>query len=945
MSAPPHDPIDDLAEDFARRWRAGERPRLEEYAGQHPDRADEIRAMLSAVVMMEQLKPRRQDAGPPPVPLPPPAAPPDRLGDYRIVREIGRGGMGVVYEAHQESLHRRVAIKVLPGHLLANENLRARFRREAQAAARLHHTNIVPVFGVEERDGLCFYVMQLIDGLGLDRVIRSLGDGTEQDRQTASRPDEGAGEDTVCLSPRPPASLSPHEVARIGAQVADALAHAHAEGVLHRDIKPSNLLLDDRRAVWVTDFGVAKLVEEANLTQSGDLVGTLKYMPPERFSGVSEARGDVYSLGVTLYELLTLRPAFPDTSPQHLIQLITHEAPPPPRKVNPAVPADLETIVLKAAARDPAHRYQTPAELAEDLRRFLSDRPILARRTGPAALAYRWCRRNPALAAACATAALLMAAVTAVSAGAYFQTAAANRETQQALAAEKAQRAHAERTSTLALDALNRTFDRFAPARLVVTPPAAGAEGVEVPPQPALPPVAAALLEDLLRTYEQIAGAAAEFPSLHGQAAEANHRIGDIRQRLGRFKPAVAAYRTAVGLYDKLLAAGEPETAVRVKRARAYNDLGRVLRSLQQYDEARRMHEQAVRSLQEAPAGFGDRPECRFETARSYFLLGQRDMLTGPGPRGPGQGPGPRGPRDGRRGPPGGEGPGGNPTRRATALLERLVADFPDVPEYRHLLACCCRDERRDGPGRGRPSPPLSTLARHGRGGNARAVELLEKLVKDCPEVPDYRLDLCETLVGSGPPRRGPQESEEDVGRLKKAITLSADLVLRYPNVPEYTAAHARYYDSLGLRLQDAGELEGAEAAHRKAVRLQTRLVKQYPDAAAYSFWLGLMERSLGRVLSDRGRLVEAKARLKASVERVEELARKDSRLGGARPFLGMAYRDYAKALERAGETAAAAEARRKSETYDQGGGHGPPHHDRDHKKRHSLGRAGESPP
>src|SRR5262249_20801725 len=147
-------------------------------------------------------------------------------------------------------------------------------------------------------------------------------------------------------------SLTPLKVARIGVQVADALAYAHSQGILHRDVKPSNLLLDRRGAVWMTDFGVAKLVEEANLTQSGDLVGTLKYMPPERFSGRSDARGDVYSLGITLYELLTLKPAFPDTTPQHLIQLITHEAPLRPRRVNPDVPTDLETIILKATARE-----------------------------------------------------------------------------------------------------------------------------------------------------------------------------------------------------------------------------------------------------------------------------------------------------------------------------------------------------------------------------------------------------------------------------------------------------------------------------------------------------------------------------------------------------------------------------------------------------------------
>src|SRR5262249_1686761 len=155
-------------------------------------------------------------------------------------------------------------------------------------------------------------------------------------------------------------------VALIGVQAAEALAYAHAQGVLHRDIKPSNLLLDEQGAVWVTDFGVAKLVEEAHLTQSGELVGTLRYMPPERFDGISDARGDMYGLGITLFELLARRPAFPDSTPHHLIQLINDGQLPALRTLDPTIPADLETVVLKAAASDPAHRYQTPAELAED---------------------------------------------------------------------------------------------------------------------------------------------------------------------------------------------------------------------------------------------------------------------------------------------------------------------------------------------------------------------------------------------------------------------------------------------------------------------------------------------------------------------------------------------------------------------------------------------------
>src|SRR5262249_16911090 len=197
-------------------------------------------------------------------------------------------------------------------------------------------------------------------------------------------------------------------VARVGLQVAEALAYAHGQKVLHRDIKPSNLLLDLQGIIWVTDFGLAK-DEGEDLTQTGDVVGTLRYMAPERFKGVSQPGSDIYSLGLTLYELLTLRPAFQESDRARLIWRISHDNPPPPRKLDRRLPRDLETIVLKATAKEPARRYLTAEEMAEDLRRFLADRPIQARRSSWPEQAWRWCRRNPSWAAMVgAVAALLL---------------------------------------------------------------------------------------------------------------------------------------------------------------------------------------------------------------------------------------------------------------------------------------------------------------------------------------------------------------------------------------------------------------------------------------------------------------------------------------------------------------------------------------------------------
>ena len=310
------------------------------------------------------------------------------------------------------------------------------------------------------------------------------------------------------------------------------------------------------------------MLAAANLTQSGEVVGTLRYMPPEQFAGRADARGDVYSLGVTLDELLIRGAAFPDTNPHHLMQLITNTGIDRPRRIDPDIPTDLETIVLKAAARDPAHRYPSAIELADDLRRFLDDRPIRARRIGSLRLAWRWCRRNRALAGSLAAAVLLLIAVTVVSFSAYLSTAAAyvtvntaNRETKAAnfemraaLVAETQQREQAERASTLALAALNRLYDRFARTRLVAVPPATDEPESALSQSPALPPEAVPLMEESALTYEQIARAGGLYPQLRPQAAEADLRIGDIRQRLGRFDDAVAAYR------------GLPSTCIRNRR-------------------------------------------------------------------------------------------------------------------------------------------------------------------------------------------------------------------------------------------------------------------------------------------------------------------------------------------------------------------------------------------
>lgn len=482
--------VEELVESFVERYRRGERPSMSEYIDRHPSLAQRIQEIFPALVMMEQVgRDLQQEILPTASQLLPPRL--TSLGDYRIIREVGRGGMGVVYEAEQVSLGRHVALKVLPTHFWTSETQRGRFQREARAAARLHHTNIVPVFGVGEHDGIPYYVMQFIPGQALDDVLVELrrlramkqstrGEATVAFQATEASPVDHpddprsalalsrallSGEFTAnrisdqptepmqgiaSLLPPPQlqaagAAASPvsrstfgssgterlrqtsggdlqdtndcywKSVARIGQQVASALEYAHQQGIVHRDIKPANLLLDLRGTVWVTDFGLAKVQDQQDLTRTGDLLGTLRYMAPEQLRGSGNAQSDIYALGLTLYELLTMVPAFDAPERGELIQAVLNSNPLRLRSVDSRIPRDLETIVHKAMDGDPSRRYGTAQELAEDLRRFELGEPIHARRQGTLERFIKWSRRNPVLAGLSTAVALLLVAVAAIS--------------------------------------------------------------------------------------------------------------------------------------------------------------------------------------------------------------------------------------------------------------------------------------------------------------------------------------------------------------------------------------------------------------------------------------------------------------------------------------------------------------------------------------------------
>jgi tetratricopeptide (TPR) repeat protein len=401
---------------------AGRPPDRDEFLARHAAVAGALAKCLDGLEFIRAAAPRLHASAASSLP-PPPVDAEGRLGDFRILREVGRGGMGVVYEAEQISMGRRVALKVLPFAAVMDPRHLQRFKNEARAAGSLQHPNIVPVYIVGSERGVHYFAMQFIEGQTLAALIRQLRQSASpEEATTAYSPADGLGNPTAATAPAarqstlanstPPKGRQHfRQVAEWGEKAAEALDHAHHTGIVHRDVKPSNLMLDSRGDLWLTDFGLARVQQgEADLTITGDLVGTLRYMSPEQALAkrvLIDHRTDVYSLGVTLYELLTLEPVFAGGDRHELLRQIAFEEPRPPRRLNRAIPVELETIVQKAIEKNPQDRYATAKDMADDLRRYLEDQPIRARRPGVVKRARGWARRHKALVGSAAAAALV----------------------------------------------------------------------------------------------------------------------------------------------------------------------------------------------------------------------------------------------------------------------------------------------------------------------------------------------------------------------------------------------------------------------------------------------------------------------------------------------------------------------------------------------------------
>src|SRR5207249_1107265 len=491
-----------------------------------------------------------------------------QLGDYQLIREVGRGGMGIVYEAHQISLNRRVALKILPFAAALDPKQLQRFKNEAQAAAQLHHNFIVPVYAVGYERGIHYYAMQFIEGQSLAAMIRELRQisGSRQpapvseESPSAAPPNELPSTGPYANDSPPAAPLqaevptqqatamsterSQHSarfyrrVAELGTRAAEALDHANQEGVVHRDIKPANLLVDVRGNLWITDFGLALFHSDAGLTLTGELLGTLRYMSPEQALGkraLIDHRTDIYSLGVTLYELLTLAPVFDGHDRQELLNQIANDEPRPPRSWDKSIPVELETIILKAIAKHPAERYASVREMGDDLQRFLEDKPIRARRPSFREKALKWSRRHKPIVV---SAALLLFLTFVGSVVLTVSIAEEHAKTKKALEGEKEKKKLADERSRQARDVVD-SITRISEDWL----------GENGDPQRGRRKI----LEASLKYYQSFIEQNGDDPSFQAETAASYAKVANLLSDLGANPDALGASEKARRMYEKLV--------------------------------------------------------------------------------------------------------------------------------------------------------------------------------------------------------------------------------------------------------------------------------------------------------------------------------------------------------------------------------------------------------
>lgn len=846
MSTTPDGHLDDtetdpLLERCLLAFEEGQMPGVEKILAEHPARASELRAMLQKLGELGMLTP----SAAPPLP--------ERLGEFRLLRQLGKGGMGIVYLAVQESLQREVALKLVRPEQLFFAGARERFRREVLAIARLDHPGIVPVHTFGEVDGVPYYAMARVHGVTLAEILQALAgqDLGEIDGHVLARGFAAAmqqkGDEPATPVGSPFEGTWVRACCRIVRDMALALQHAHEQGVLHRDVKPSNAILTARGSVHLIDFGLASAHGEQRITRSGATLGSLPYMAPEQVRGeidAIDARTDVYALGVTLYELLTLRLPHGDGSGTTRERILAGSVVPPTR-CNARVHADAEAICLQAMELEPGRRYQSAGELAADLGRFLDQEPVLARRQTPMLRVRQWCRRHPANTLAIALAAVLVFvaplvfAIQQSLAAAEIQAAYVEVKQQKAIADANLDEAKKQETRALAnldlvLAAVDQMLSRTAEARLADIPRTAA--------------LRRQLLEDALQFHEALARAETGARTQE-ERARSRRRVGQIRLDLGLVKPAIEVLEQARAELAAL-AEQEPQSLrLQVELARANGSLAEAYARVADAPAQHRATAQAVvhwtavvaaqpdnqpyrrslalaridavrqlaeeqrfaeghQALDQLEADLRIDPEQALQGEERYrWLAVQARVADARGLLWTDQGE----------------------TQRAEAAfdlaltrLREAEAAAPALHDARHdLLGLTERlallaQQRREWP---KATPRIEA-----------AIALLEKFTADEPEIPEWQARLA-TMIGSRADNRSKLGDADGAAQdHQRAVELLDQLTVRFPDEPQFLRRLAAVLGERGMARAELRQFELARADFERSIATYETLIAAHPE-------------------------------------------------------------------------------------------------------------------
>jgi serine/threonine protein kinase len=805
-----------VLEEYLARLEQGAPPSPEELVHQHPELADRLQEFLASLEFLHRaaLNLHSGDQADGAVPAIPELG---ELGDFRIAREIGRGGMGVVYEAEQISLGRRVALKVLPFAGALDPKQLQRFKNEAQSAAHLHHQNIVPVHAVGCERGVHYYAMQYIEGQTVAALIRELRQLRGLDAADKPQSAQPAGIQQPEVTTQAVAMLSTERsfksrefvraVANLGVQAAEALEHAHELGVIHRDIKPANLIVEWRAGsvnlpnLWITDFGLAQCQGQTELTLSGDFVGTLRYMSPEQATGkrgLLDYHTDIYSLGVTLYELLTLEPACNGRDRQEMLRHIEWEEPCPPRSLNPAIPMDLETIILKAIAKVPSERYATAKALADDLRRFLEDKPILAKRPTLVQRMRKWSRRHQAVAATIAVATVLLLGLAVL--GLAFNNWQVRREQERT----RAENGRVQASYRMARQAMEDMAKSLAEDERLASGP--------------LEPLRRKALEIEASFYQNFVELRGDEPAFRAERGRAYRQLASVNSRFGRDSEANEAYRQAVDAFTQLAAEQPIIASHRQDLALCQLNWSAHLRDREPARSEE--HAGAARALYaDLAAEYPKEPAYRLGLARCFNNLGNVYLATNR------------------------PGAAEQAFLDALALGDALVRQAPENPAYLADLA-----KHHSGLG--------ILYASTGRLAAAEpSFEQARALHKQLAAimVPGHQLELAGSNVQLGRVYQFAGRLKEAEDAFLDAVKLRKEIAGKHPMVVQYQSDLADSYGNLGYLYMNSNRRQEAARQYEDAAATYQRLIEEDPKVTAHAVQLGGIQNNLGTLARDKG--------------------------------------------------------------------------------------------